>query len=380
MIKSRLITLLTFLLFSVFNTPLWAQQNPLDIDIQFNHRVDDRGYLKFKVDGKPYRVKQPELSEDPFSGYSASEARVLKKHFRKNMREILAVLAKSLDSIRLGLGTTYVINQNISFKKAENNYLSLKQFASRMPLGVQADILALGEKNFLTLQQKAQEEAELTLSQKGSIIIQQILDSVYQNLWKQAPMIAKANEFGFIASVAPQFLFGSGKSGFGGLFEIGINIGYNSDTKSLFIEVFKNIESFESTLLKAVASTGVIFKTGGFVRNQASLDSRENLINSSKAGISFYPPMIPGFSSWSSEAFSIGASSGLTLPPSPFGDALTYQTKTHTESLLKLNISMNFPFIINIQSPWAIKNAIAFKNGFKQIYRSLTKSCRHTFL
>ena len=83
-------------------------------------------------------------------------------------------------------------------------------------------------------------------------------------------------------------------------------------------------------------------------------------------GTSFYPPMVPGFSSTTDRSFMVGGSSGLTWPPSPIGDILTYSNKLTQTGLIRISVSKLTKGFIRIQTA-------SLKNIMKATYES-TKS------
>jgi hypothetical protein len=186
-------------------------------------------------------------------------------------------------------------------------------------------------------------------------MIYAILRRVDQTLAKQKNVVAHANEFGLMASIGAQFILGLSQKGVGGLLSIGLSIGFNKQTGAFYIDIFRTVEKFESTLMKVAFTSGLAMKAGLEVRG----DKASEVSLTSKT---FYPPAIPGYYNWSEASFSSGFSSGLTLPPSPIGDLITYQTITKTESILKIQISKVFPFWIRITSPMIVDKTKVLKD------------------
>ena len=151
-------------------------------------------------------------------------------------------------------------------------------------------------------------------------MITRTLNLLDAQLWTQASIVAHANEFGVLAAVGLQAEGGNSAGvGRGGLADIGISLGFNRDEKSIAIQIFNDRETFKSTEMPMVMIAGLVGKAGFYVANQGK--------NLSAEGSSFYPPVAPAFSSSTNRSFMIGASSGLTWPPSPLGDLLTYTNK-----------------------------------------------------
>lgn len=87
---------------------------------------------------------------------------------------------------------------------------------------------------------------------------------------------------------------------------------------------------------------GLVTKIGFYVANQGK--------NLNSHGTSFYPPVVPGFSTSTNQKFMTGFSSGLTWPPSPISDMLTYSNKVSQTTLLRLTISPIIKGFVHIQS------------------------------
>lgn len=173
-----------------------------------------------------------------------------------------------------------------------------------------------------------------TFRQRSLRIVGNILKSIDKNLWEKAPVISKSNEFGLSVAAGIQALGGVGTKGYGGILDLGMSFGYHTETRSLVFQIFLDREKFKSTLMKAVFIAGVVGKGGVYIANQSDSTKAP-----SRKGESFYPPMIPGFQSTTPELVNFGGSSGLTWPPSPLGDVLTYTTDLSNDAILRITVS-----------------------------------------
>lgn len=182
-----------------------------------------------------------------------------------------------------------------------------------------------------------------TFDEKANLIISSILSSIDSQLWRQARIVAHANEFGIMVAAGIEAEGGArNKKGWGGLTDIGISLGYNRDEKAMAIQIFHGLEPFESTQMPVVFIAGLVAKAGLYVANQGH--------DLTAVGSSFYPPMAPGFSSQTNRSFMAGFSSGLTWPPSPIGDMLTYSNKLKQTVLFRLTLSPLTKGFIRVQS------------------------------
>ncbi len=173
--------------------------------------------------------------------------------------------------------------------------------------------------------------------------IKSILNATDLKLWSQSPLVANSNQFSLMAAIEIQAEGGTSVHKWGGLYDLGLTIGYNTDSKAVVFQIFRNRETFKSSMMPAVA-------VGGFVGKIGPLISRVNDETSMHTtGESFYPPMFPGYQSATKESFTFGFSSGLTVPPSPFGDMLTYTNTLDQKTILRISFSKAYLGFIRVK-------------------------------
>ncbi len=170
------------------------------------------------------------------------------------------------------------------------------------------------------------------LRERAEDIIRGMLASIDRQIFDSAPVIARANEFGIMLAGGVEALGGSYGKGGGGILDLGISIGYNVDNKALVIQIFRDVETYQSSISKWVGLAGAVMKAGPYAANMRAGQLSEN-------GTSFYPPMVPGFQMKAENFVAFGFSTGLTWPPSPLGDLLTYTTRLDHSRLLRITVS-----------------------------------------
>ena len=182
------------------------------------------------------------------------------------------------------------------------------------------------------------------LSERTAEIMQAIVLGTDMKLWSQSALVANSNQFSFIASAAIQAQGGTKSKKWGGLYDLGFSIGYNTESKAVIVQIFRNREKFEHTLMGAIGVGGIIFKLGPEISNENGNGSKM-----SKSGGSFYPPMLPGFQTTTKDSYAFGFSSGLTWPPSPIADILTYTNTLDQKVILKLSFSKTFTGFVRVK-------------------------------
>lgn len=216
---------------------------------------------------------------------------------------------------------------------------------------------------------------DLNRSERVKEKIHSILRATDAKLWAQSPLVANANQFSFLFAAELQAEGGSQTKKWGGLYDLGFTLGYNTDTKAVVFQIFRNRETFESTIMPALAVGGVVVKMGPHI-------SRSNMDSSLQTtGQSFYPPFVPGYQSTTKESFSFGFSSGLTWPPSPFGDMLTYSNSLDHKVILKISFSKTFMGFVRVQTNFKSKTLQVVQKKFAELFnpRPMANSCHALF-
>ena len=245
-----------------------------------------------------------------YSAVLNSLSAVEKETFYNKRSHILRSVAVSLNMIKYGFGAGHIVKQKIVFwKKSDEN-----------------------------------DQDKKTIKDISHEILYKILQAVDQQIHHQAKVFVSANEFGFLTSahlIAEGYKANS--TGKGGVFGLGLSIGYNYEQKMLIFEIYKESEKFKSSMMPAFFVGGLVGKIGPYM----SYNTKNKLQN---VGETFYPPGAPGFAYSNTNKVAGGMSTGLTIPPSPFGDILTYTNKGSQKSLLQIRISPLYKGYIRINS------------------------------
>ncbi len=215
----------------------------------------------------------------------------------------------------------------------------------------------------------------LNRSERVSEKIRAILRATDVKLWSQSPLVANANQFSFLFAAEIQAEGGTNPKKWGGLYDIGFTLGYNTDTKAVVFQIFRNRESFESTLMPGLAVGGVVVKVGPHIsRSSHNSELQTN-------GQSFYPPFVPGYQSTTKESYAFGFSSGLTWPPSPFGDMLTYTNSLDHKVLLKISFSKTFLGFVRVQTNFKSNSIKIVQKKLSDLFKSrpIANSCHALF-
>ena len=264
--------------------------------------------------------------------------------FLQTRSDFLQKAAQGLQALKYGFGFGVVVKNYFQFRSEKKSVQKLVSESKNWITGDRDDLLLAIQRNENALSEKQQLLRDQSITQKADQVTASILNSLDRQLWEQSAIVAHANEFGIVAAVGVQAEGGTRATakGWGGLTDIGISIGYNRDDKTLAIQIFHELESFKSTQMPMVAIGGALVKAGFYVANQ-----NEEL---TARGSSFYPPMAPGFSTSTNHSFMAGFSSGLTWPPSPLEDMLTYSNQLSQTTLLRITFSPLTKGFVRIQS------------------------------
>lgn len=255
-----------------------------------------------------------------------------RQSFFSTRAEFLRLAAIAFQKLKWGFGVGAIIKNKISFYRDQKNIR--KHFVLAQTLdndekqALISSVLSYEEKMLA----KQNEFKQLNFKEKADEVILKLLFSLDHSLWEGAPIVSRANEFGVMGALGPQLEFGAaeGKK-WGGLFDIGISLGFNRDQKALVVQVFRDKEKYVSTQMPAIFIAGLVVKAGLTVANQKKELTTE--------GLSYYPPMTPGFSTMTDRSFNVGFSSGMTWPPTPLGDILTYSNSSQRRIWLRLTFS-----------------------------------------
>ncbi len=276
--------------------------------------------LKFKVsENTTYEIQsEPDLEKitaalsldvtgsDPLAGYRAMSADE-KNKFQERRLDFLKNAARVFHRTKFALGVGSLVGRSFNF--------------------VIDSTIRRGKNSGL----KATEA--LTLQQRSDRAAQNLLQSLDYRLWSKAPLFIASNEYGISMSVGFMALKGFKGRGQGGGEELGINLGFNTQSRAFVFEIFHSSENFKSSLAP-VGLIGFPLKAGPFMTSRVL--GAETL---SLKGESFYPPALPGFSAENSEFATSGFNSSLSLPPSPLVDFMTYTNSFDRKTLIRITVS-----------------------------------------
>lgn len=351
--KSTLRNSLLFVFLVLVWSPTWAQSvAPSLIETELDQRVLDEAQLSqeaksdkilirvsetrtFEVDANPNveemkaalglvlpdKIKADILARggviedvDPLEAYNRMSAED-KAKFKEARLHFLSNAARILSSSRMVLGAGSLVGDAFSFVKVK-----VKK--------------ALG---------KEVEEAEKvrrTFSERSYQAVQAALKGIDYKLWNQAPMVIDSNEFGLSLSLGIVAETGIMKKGGGGAEELGISLAMNKSKKAFVFEIFHNSESFDNTKA-AISVLGLVGKAG------MTMGHREDA--RTLKGSTFYPPVVPGYSSLTPDFFSTGLSSSLGLPPPPLADLMTFTNKFERHIWIRVTVSPMVKGFVRVQ-------------------------------
>jgi hypothetical protein len=173
-------------------------------------------------------------------------------------------------------------------------------------------------------------------------MIQRLLQSVDNQLWQRAAVVADQNEFFVFANVSFIHERGFLSNGSGGSNGIGIAMGFNTEINGLIFEIIRDSEDFHYAL-SPFYSIGFVPKAGiGF----GSTSSRESETRSGQAA---YPPFAPGFASDLNDRFILGVSSSLATLPPLVGDTFSYVNKLKQHIVVRVVISPMLPGFVRVK-------------------------------
>ncbi|MCX7979088.1 MAG: hypothetical protein N2578_08800 [Bdellovibrionaceae bacterium] len=253
---------------------------------------------------------------NPMEGYESLDAQA-KERFAKTRVQFLTALARALNASKMMIGGGLLMKDAFTFVKVK----TLKVLGKPVELN----------------------HPEMSRPERVQRAIGNFLQSVDYKLWNQAPLVISANEFGFAAHVG--LVTGGGVRSSGYLFhhETSISITYNKETRGLVFEIGYVKENFQHTLM-GIGVAGVIGKGGVRIARRTG-----GLVASNLSGTSFYPPMIPAFSTFGPELFQTGTSTTFGFPPSPFADILTWTNKMSHHTAIRISISPFMKGFVRLQ-------------------------------
>lgn len=297
------------------------------------------GNLVFKVDdpspGSPERALYDELSDED------------KVQFLRKRKAGVLLVARVLNAMKYGFGVGAIIKDRLSFKAADRDDDKLLESVRRADPAFRTEVTAIVERERVARFERQNAILKQTMKERAEVMIASMVRTFDKSIWSQAPVYSHSNEHAFYGGLG---VGGLGKASkgrrLGGLFEIGISIGYNIEQKAVVIQLIRDVESFRDSMMPVMVFGGVYFKAGYYFANQQKGHLRH-------AGQSFYPPILPGFTTTTSDVVIVGMNAGvpfMTFPPSPFDNGLTYLNGANPDAVLRITLSPKTLGFIRIQT------------------------------
>lgn len=318
---------------------------------------------KHSVTVSPPQPNEPEYTA--FANLSGAE----KIKFNRNRQLFLTQFTKALYAFKYGFGIGSVVKNQLKFV-ISTVASPLTQFVH----GSSHVDPATTSNSDLKYDQYSSDELESQIRQsfkeRSEEIVLNLVKAIDRTLWKQAALFADTNEVGFMSAIGGEFFIRVPKmGGHGRAFDVGLSVGYNRATQAMVIQIFRDVEKFKDTLSAALFITGSSVKSGMYIANQQQGEM-------SNRGTAFYPPMVPGFSTLTNDRFITGFSSGLTIPPSPFGDLLTYSTYLDQKAWLRISFSPLYKGFVKVETSFSKDSIKASFQSVVEFIKSLGRRGR----
>lgn len=324
----------------------------------------DEKLLKFKS-GFEYSIKRhaqhPEDAE-AYNGIPAEE----QLQFHNTRFFILKSIAAVLNFSRFASGSALLIGEKIyhTLKSRPSTVAYLDGYMAtdeRLPLDSEVD------------QMTDSSPPVMSIKERGFAFARKILDAIDRQLWRQAPLVGRSDEFGLLVSVGAQAEVAKGSKGFGGSWSLGISLGYNRSQNAVVFEIYREKESVHKAL-PAVSVAAVLGKIGGFIQqSEAARPESEERIKESK-GQAIYPPGFPAFMEATPTFFGSGMSSALGVPPPPISDAFAYINNLNRKTLVKISVSPLLKGFVRMRSDLDLKLIKKAARAERSVAHSNTRS------
>lgn len=293
--------------------------------------------LRFKS-GFEYSIRQePEHPEDALAYAQIPEQE--KQRFHSTRAFILKKVAALLNFSRFATGTGLMIGEKI--------YHTFKSRPSTS--GYLDGYLVTDERVREFEDEVVPPSSNMSIKDRGFALARKSLAAIDRQLWRQAPLVARSDEFGLLISLGGQLEVGKLSQGFGGSWSLGISLGYNRAKKAVVFEIYRERESLH-TALPAVSVAAVLGKLGVFIQQSEATKTEDESHLSESKGQALYPPGFPMFAETTPTFFGVGLSSALGVPPPPISDAFAYLNNLNRKTLVKLSVSPLLKGFVNIRS------------------------------
>lgn len=323
--------IVSFLFLGLLLNPFFVHANP-------DHFTDELITEQIDViqleNATPYelilKTKKTEYLISPPSHEELAEFNQLsletRTKFLDNRKLFLNLVSKSLNSLKWGFGIGSIIKDQIIFVKEK---IFKKENAEQNMTDTAINTMSAKKQKF---------------SERSNQIVLNFLKAADKLAWNKIQLFSEANEVGVLIS-GNAILLGevNGRFKAGGLFGLGLSIGVNFEKKSAVFQIFRDVEKYEKSVMNSLGVVGLVGKAGLYI-----VSDKQKLYQTK--GSSFYPPVIPGFQSESSTKYITGASTGLTFPPAPIADILTYTNRLNENTMLKIETTTTFNKFIRVQA------------------------------
>lgn len=186
-----------------------------------------------------------------------------------------------------------------------------------------------------------------SLNERAAGIIQRTLEAIDRKLWTEAKLIVAKNETLLTIGLSPLWVSGIGNKVRGGSVEVGIHIGYSSDTKGFVFEVYSSSEKIVYGF-GPVLAFGLTPKIGVLM----TVQDADDLIMK-RVGSMYYPTLAPTYTGTMTNSVVIGTNYApstvppMVLPP-VMADASTYRANVTRTTVLRISLSLRQAGFIRI--------------------------------
>ncbi len=309
--------------------------------------VDKGDHLQVTVGKMSFTVETPAQGSQERALYEALSDED-KARFNEKRAKGVALVARALNALKYGLGFGSILKEKFVFWRSDrSDDRALENLRAQSP-SVKEEVTAIVERDRAARFARQNDLVKRTMRERSEVIVASIVRNFDASIWAQAPVYSHSNEHAFYGALG---VGGLGKTGskhkLGGLLELGFSIGYNTDTKAVVFQFIRDVESFRDSAIPMMVFGGVYFKLGYYFANQTQKG------HLSHRGNSFYPPILPGFTTTTADVVIVGMNAGvpfMTFPPSPFDNGLTYLNGAKPDAILRITISPKTLGFIRIQT------------------------------
>lgn len=338
-------------------------ESPTEVNARIRaipHKNKDNYSVKIELSNFSFVIGHPTVEQMQFYRDLPDADKV---KFHKKRLIGLNILARTLTSIKKGLGVGSYVKDKVMFWK--------------------------------------QKTEQIGLAERGDHMVEGILRSFDAKAWESAPVFSNLKEVGFTGTGQVVAAIGNNKRvgihkeiatkkmnlvvpevKSGGAIGIGFTIGINFEERSMIFQLFNANEQLKEVYLP-------LFYLAGNVKGGVYFSSSTEKLYSSKQGEGFYPFAAPGYTESAPGKKSFGTTMAFGIPTSPIDAGLTFKTDRQEQSYLKIRISpFTWKFIgVSAKNPVgiikiAIKNIPSLFIELQKIYQQFyfARSCKGLFI